>query len=67
MKETKIILRKNADETTNLLAVSSEAQRIIIVVEADDKTSAIEKLRDFLLSNIDKTIVVYASNLGGEG
>lgn len=67
MKEAKVILRKNADEITNLLAVSSEAQRIVIVVETDDRISAIEKLRDFLLSNINKTIIVYASNSGGEG
>lgn len=64
MKEARVILRKGLDEKELLSAVSSETRRITIVVEADEKISAIERLRNFLLSNVSKTIVVYASNSG---
>ncbi len=64
MKEARVILREGSDEKEFLSAVSSEAQRITILVKTDDKISAIERLRNFLLSNVSKTIVVYASNPG---
>lgn len=65
MKEARVVLRGKAGEEALVSAVNSEAQRIVIVVETDDKVSAVEKLRNFLLSNVSKTIIVYASNPGG--
>ena len=40
------------------------SERVIVEVEAEDPAGAVERVRDFLTSNIGRTVVVYAKKAG---
>ena len=66
MREARIRLSESTSpsELTRLIAQAPDARRIVLEVEANDRVRAIERVRDFLLSNISRTIFVYAREPG---
>jgi len=66
VKEARIRLSESTSpsELTRLISQAPDVRRIVLEVEANDRVRAVERVRDFLLSNISRTIFVYARKPG---